>query len=132
MSKFAIVFFGLFASSIAFANCDINLEIENTGERTFEIHNQWESQVKIKGGMWHALRTTSWFTDTAYFTVAPNQVEGDVLEAVFNCGANRRYKITYTCKQGSFAGRTFVKYFPSADGWTTNQNVSIKIGNCDN
>lgn len=112
MAMFAVGFLGL--TPIANAGCSLTIKVKNTGNATFTV-NWSESKVKVKGGLWTKLKD-------GRESVAPGKTVSTTYQALFNCGANRRYQIR-TEKGGSEK----TTYYPSSSGWTTQQTVTVNI-----
>ncbi|KYF96779.1 hypothetical protein BE20_39330 [Sorangium cellulosum] len=99
----------------AVAGCQITVRVHNSGSQSFAV--DWdESKVKARGGTWDKLAKSS------SEQVDPGETKSIVYGALFNCGANRRYQIHTTR-----GGDEETTYFPSPDGWTTDQTPTINV-----
>jgi hypothetical protein len=113
------------------AGCNINIYVKNGGNNKIRVMNSMlYSSVRNKTGTWRALFKGGWFHNAGTIDVNPGETKGDGYIADFSCSAERRYKIDYQCYEGSYKGSFFTTYYPSADGYTTDQNVTINLKNC--
>ena len=115
------------ASAYAQAGCGINLGVKNTGSSSITLYNYIKSSAKIKNGTWRDLHHGLWGSGTKKkWTLAAGETYTDNYSASFGCGKNRRYRIYYWCSNNT--NRT--TYYPSANGFTKKQSLTINLGAC--
>jgi hypothetical protein len=125
----------LFASMIANAGCNFNLDVKNVSDSKLEIHNSnfnIGSASKVKGtGIWISLADGGWMTYSTQhgrFSLNPNETLGDRYKTKLGCGTKRQYRIFYTCP-GHGSDTTYVSYYPSANTWTEDRiDIVIPVG----
>ena len=136
MSYSALVFFlmvAIFHSPEGYAGCQLHVYVKNGGKNKVAVYNNPihpETGVRNKTGTWIALVIGGWFKGDSSIDVQPSETKGDVYSATFSCSAHRRYRIKYQCVEGPYTNSYFTTYYPSADGYTTEQNVTILLTNC--
>lgn len=126
----ALIFFSVLTSESIHAGCSINLMVQNNGINTISIRNKGfaASSAKVRGGTWRKLHKGFWMVGVDRVILTPNQERGTNYRAQFNCGAKRRYQFKINCNNTT----SFVQYYPSATGWTTETNILVKLGDqCD-
>lgn len=135
-ASFALALLSGFAASPAWAGCDINLRIENTGRGELQV-NLRDSASKIKGGFWADFkgRIRSLPNNEDYIYVAAGDTFAGVLETDFGCSTKRRFRISNACGERDGSGNFRVeddkdKYVPSDDDWTENRNITVTVDRC--
>lgn len=95
---FAVAGSLLLPGQSAYAGCQINIYVKNTGNAPLTVYNKWthtpsrESSVKIKLGTWRGLYTGAWWPGWSglgsappeRFDLNPGQKDGDNYDATFN------------------------------------------------
>lgn len=113
------------------AGCTINVFVKNSGKARIRISNTTNyTGAKSKGGLWRRLGKGLWFSTKDSIFLDPGKTTGDNYFADFRCGAKRRYRVFYQCKEGKYKGRSFSAYYPSSTTWTTRQSVTVSLGHC--
>lgn len=126
-----LIFIVLFAGwpESAQAGCTINLSIKNTGDHLLQVYPH-SSRVRNKGGFWRSLQKGFWFRTYSKVKLKSGQLRGDGYLANYKCAKPRRYHIYYSCLEGPKKGAELATYYPSADGFTTKQTLTIALRHC--
>ena len=125
---FIVIFAGW--TGWAEAGCTINLTIKNTGDHLLQVYPS-SSRVRNKRGFWRSLQKGYWFWTYPRVKLKPGQLRGDGYLANYKCAKPRRYHIYYKCLEGPKKGAELATYYPSADGFTTKQTLTIALRHCD-
>lgn len=125
----SLVLLMLFAAwpGSAQAGCQINIYVLNKGTDSLKVS---KGKVKIRGGLWKSFGKWWEVAVPGGLIFNPGDKKGGAYSATFNCGAKRRYQISYQCTSGKSLGGIFTDYYPSTKTWTTNQTVNIPLRQC--
>ena len=111
------------------AGCVLNLSIKNIGEHRLQVYPR-SSSVRNKRGFWRTLTKGYWFQEYTTVRLNPGQLRGNGYLANYKCAKPRRYKIYYKCLEGPKRGAELATYYPSAEGFTTRQTLTIGLRHC--
>ena len=117
---------------LGYAKCNISLFVKNTSNSDIVVQlSNHSTGVKSKGGSWRALKKGKWFSPANHFILKKSNSKGDTYKASLGCNLKRRYRIKYMCLSGTHKDRYFTTYYPSAQRWTKNTDILIKLPSCN-
>ena len=127
MKKLITIMICTLLSSSTYAVCRIHMFVKNESTVNIKLLNHSSlSAVKEKGVRWKALKNGYWFKNFDLVELAPSQERATPYRSNQSCYRNRRYKITYSCLNGTT--NSYTKYYPSISGWTKDKTIVMSFG----
>lgn len=127
---FLLLGLAIMSKDVLAGACIVNLSVKNVGSQTLYVSNAL-SKVKVRNGYYRALSKGHWSSKREQ-TIKNGRTFTDSYRAQQGCNKKRRYRIEYRCGaygSGNVSNRGI--YYPSTNGWTTKQSLTINIS-CDN